>query len=254
MNKHIGSSIDSFLKEERINAEVDVKTRNSLTLVNESPGQLILSLAKVRFLKRGRRHMMTLKIEPKCTVELCAELEIDKAEALEIVENSADITAMREKGLLTVIDTDAEADARTVEEAARRLSTHKKDGRLEWLVDTARKMERAGVSPDYEAHKALLDDVIVKSLSAEGKKHRERNEVRREELGNELGNDVERSTTSSTNITSDALDPSIREALTDNTPSSKWTRDRLMEHAKSKGIEVRDGDSKNRILRKLRGM
>lgn len=38
------------------------------------------------------------------------------------------------------------------------------------------------------------------------------------------------------------------------TPSTRWSKEQLLEHARSRGLQVTDDMSKNAILRKLRGM
>lgn len=51
---------------------------------------------------------------------------------------------------------------------------------------------------------------------------------------------------------SGTLDPGVKELLVDTIPSTRWSHERLVEHAQAKGIDTK-GMSKNAILRRLRG-
>jgi hypothetical protein len=51
-----------------------------------------------------------------------------------------------------------------------------------------------------------------------------------------------------------ALDPNAKSVLSSATPSTQWTRDQLLAYAEEHGVAVNPSDSKNVVLRKLRGM
>lgn len=51
-----------------------------------------------------------------------------------------------------------------------------------------------------------------------------------------------------------ALDPGVKDALADSMPSSRWSREKLIDFANAKGLDISDDMSKNAILRKLRGV
>lgn len=56
-----------------------------------------------------------------------------------------------------------------------------------------------------------------------------------------------------TGIPSAGLDPSLREQISDNVPSTRWSKEQLDAYAKKKGLNTVEL-SKNATLRKLRGM
>lgn len=50
------------------------------------------------------------------------------------------------------------------------------------------------------------------------------------------------------------LEPGLREEVSASLPSTKWTKQQLLEYALERGLNVTEDSSKNQILRRIRGL
>lgn len=228
-----------------------------LLLVNRHPDanvSLLLELAKP--LHRNAQ-TTAVRVEHNKLCDICAILSTDKVTARNIVESSEDYIKMRAKAWIDLVDTEE-----TIEDtkARRLLEIEKmKDAVISDPV-SAQTSSSAVVAPlPVQGTSEPPPDIKMAPLPYVPQHYKEKligdgermpptfitvdpSDPSRMESDSQLAE------------TGDALEGSVRAQVDDAIPSSKWPREKLLEYAKKRGMDVPDNMSKNAILRKIRGV
>lgn len=222
---------------------------------------------------RGRRlQVFGCRVPAGGAVDVCARLGLSKFEARIIVEASPDYINFHARNRMVELVDPAEQPALVDSREAKR------QGIIQALKEMGAPPSGVLIGPPegmgIEEHQATLDKMFTARLlrpstpvggdpSPEAPTEKVMNPViarmlEEQELGDgPLPELVEETLVEKEAAQPDAvsaLDPGVKEALTDNMPSSRWSREKLAEYAKAKGLDVPDDMSKNAILRKLRGV
>lgn len=239
-----------------------------LLLINIHNSDLIINLAKYRSarastLRQNREFALSVKLPFAGTIDLCRYLEVDLDEARKIIAESGDVQLMLKRGQLVVSEPlISEAKLRRREELARLRDQAKEERQANALVIAAQaraeEIERAKkdavsnyieeqrqnrMSRQRKPETRTVDDSFVQTRDDKGRPLPAQDaEERTETTADE---DRKREATPSI---------ALAQQLDDNMPSSRWTQEKLLNYARSKGIQVVDGASKNAILRKIRGL
>lgn len=210
-----------------------------LLIVNQHDTTIVLDIAYAKSvaaatMRRGRVIPTTVTIPVNGAVNLCEVLNVSKAEALQIVESSPNIDRMWHRGnMIRVVDPDIADAARAARKAAS-------------LVETM-----AATPPTTQEHvfQARIAPVLPSAAA----------HVPTAAHGSDAPTSPGMTTAFDDGTTQEiaptgALDPNLRQVASDAIPSTRWERERLIDYARTRGLEIPDDMSKNAVLRKLRGV
>lgn len=240
---------------------------------------------------QGRRLLIVGCLVPAGgLLDVCARLECSKLEARQLIERSPDYVLYRSKRWLSLVEVEAksERDARRGSQKPEEALSLAERRRLEELAkleltDTPISGLLEGPPPGVsdEEYVKLLDkmvnppkpapigdptppkpqapvrNAVVERLTEQMRQMKANDPEYRFELmekaaatGQAVDDsvDVSKADTGS----SGDLDPGARAQLADTIPSTRWDRERLLEYARSRGLQVPDDAAKNFILRKIR--
>lgn len=230
-----------------------------LLLVNNYQTDLEVNL----LFPKGRR-VLTIgcRVPVGQAVDVCARLNLPKMEARAIVEASPDYITMFSRGrMVELVDVEQTVKEETTAREEKRRQTYRK------LVDCGITPSGILVGPpegmSTEKYEKVLDkmfetppprpvyvpdEVKVPAVQAAPIVKNEVPSIAAAELPSET---LTESTITASS--SEALEPGVREALSDAIPSTRWSKEKLLEHARSKNLDVSEEMSKNALLRKIRG-
>ena len=194
-------------------------------------------------LRRDRTRPTPIHIKAGSHVNVCELLGVSKDEARRVVESSSDYISLRISQRLSLIDPDESFER--------------------WTLGDYEKVPAVMREEPYEIRRSTRGKHLPPELDEFGepipKETATVESVRRPvhssaPTGGEAPPDGGVLDEAKEPAAAGALDPGVREAIADSTPSTKWDRERLVAFAVARGIIVPDGMSKNAILRKLRGL
>ena len=203
--------------------------REQLFLLNTQGTQLLLNLEHPRSvasatLRRGRTQPTPVTIKAGGRLELCSFFELSKAEVLQIVEKSEELSRLP-PGVVRVFD--PEAPKQRPHPSQIITPTREAEKEEQW-----RRARRKELEDEMKAAKQGKQKLGVKTSTPQF-------------------DEDDPSDDSSGPAPGEALEPGMVSQFSDSLPSTKWTKTQLVEYATAKGLDV-EGLSKNAILRKLR--
>lgn len=204
-------------------------TSNQLFLFNKSPSQIICNLAKYRpakatTLRQNATVPVSVLVPPKGRIDLVRYLDVTKEEAMDVLERSDEVQYFAQPGgPLLIIDPDTVKPATTEEEQneiAR--ENERREAAKAKAVEEARKA-REEAEQDQKIHR-IIDEPVQTEDEAE-----------------QAAQDKALEST---------LD--LQGMVTGALPSTRWSRQELLDYADKHNIDVGEAKSKNAILRELR--